>query len=102
MVTMSGVMKLIGNPELVEGMTKGGYGSYIQVFGIIELAAVALVCFKTTYKAGFLLLCCYLGGALAVEIGAGKFPTAALLLTLLWIGMFMRDPSLFRTQHGKV
>lgn len=96
MVTMSGVMKTIGAKELVENMTKGGFGNYILLFGLIELAAVGLMLFRQTYKTGFLLLCCYLGGALAVELSAGKFPTAALLLVLLWIGVYLRNPTMFK------
>lgn len=97
MVTMSGVMKIIGAKEVVENMNKGGFSSYIQLFGLIELVSVALVLFRPSYKIGFLLLCCYLGGALAIELGAGKFPTAALLLVLLWTGVYLRNPALFRT-----
>lgn len=102
MITMSGIMKLIGAKELVDAMTKGGFGSYIQLFGLIELVSATLMIFKKTYKTGFLLLCCYLGGALTVELGAGKFPTAALLLVLLWIGIYLRDKTVFNTEAGKV
>ena len=95
MVVMSGVMKLIGAEELVKALTQGGFGNYIVLFGLIELVSVGLLIYKKTYKTGFLLLCCYLGGALAVELSAAKFPTAAVLLTLLWIGSYLRDNTHF-------
>lgn len=95
MIVMSGVMKLIGAEELVKGMTQGGFGNYITLFGLIEVVSVALLFYKKTYKIGFLLLCCYLGGALSVELSGGKFPTAAILLTLLWIGAYLKDKTQF-------
>lgn len=98
MVAVSGVMKVSGAQELVSKMTQAGFGPYIFLFGVIELVAVALLFFKKTYKVGFLLLCCYLGGALAVELGSAQFPTAALLLTILWIGSYLRDKSHFNTK----
>lgn len=97
MVAMSGFMKVAGAQELVTKMTQAGFGPYIFLFGMIELVAVALLFIKKTYKVGFLLLCCYLGGALAVELGSAQFPTAALLLVLLWIGSYLRDKSHFST-----
>jgi hypothetical protein len=97
MVAMSGIMKVSGAQELVTKMTQAGFGPYIFLFGLIELVAVVLLFIKKTYKVGFLLLCCYLGGALAVELGSAQFPTAAVLLILLWIGSYLRDKSHFKT-----
>lgn len=102
MVAMSGVMKVIGAEELVQKMSAGGFGPYITLFGIIELVSVVFLLFRKTYKIGFLLLCCYLGGALAVELSTHQFPTAALLLILLWVGSYLRDKALFLTEAKTV
>jgi len=95
MLIMSGVMKVIGSQQMVDGLTKAGFGNYIVLFGLIELVAVALLWIPKTRNIGFFLVCSYLGGALSTELGHGQSPSAAVLLALLWISMFLRDRSLF-------
>lgn len=95
MLVMSGVMKLIGAPEVVDGLTKGGLGNYIVLFGLIELLAVALLWIPKTRNIGFFLICSYLGGALSIELAHGQAPSAAIFLTLLWISLFLRDKIFF-------
>ena len=95
MLIMSGVMKLSGSPQIVEGLGKAGLGSYIMLFGLIELVAVALFWIPKTRKLGFLLICCYLGGALSIELMGHQAPVAALLLVLAWAGIYLRDRSVF-------
>lgn len=95
MLVMSAAMKLMAAPEIVAGLTKGGLGNFIQLFGVVELIAVVLLWIPKTYKIGFLLLCCYLGGALSIELASAQPPAAAIFLTLLWIGMFLKDKAVF-------
>jgi hypothetical protein len=98
MLIMSGVMKLSGSQQIVEGLTKVGLGSYIKLFGIIELVSVALLLYPKTFRVGFLLICCYLGGALSIELAGAQPPMAAVLLTILWIAAYLRDKSVFVSQ----
>jgi hypothetical protein len=95
MLLMSAGMKLSGAKEIVDGMTKGGFGPFITLIGIIELVSVALFLIPKTYKLGFLLLCSYLGGAIAIELASGKFPVAAVLLAVIWISVFLRERTMF-------
>ncbi len=95
MLVMSGVMKLIAAPQIVEGLGKMGLGSYITLLGIIELISVGLFVYPKTSRIGFLLLCCYLGGALSIELAAGKPPVAAILLVLLWVSVFLTNKAMF-------
>lgn len=95
MLVMSGVMKLIGAQQIVDGLTKGGLGNYITLFGIIELISVALLWMPKTRNVGFFLLCSYLGGALSIELAGGQPPLAAIFLILIWISVFLSDRSLF-------
>ena len=95
MITMSAIMKLTGSQQIVEGLTKGGFGNYIVVFGLVELLSVALFVYPKTYKLGFLLLCCYLGGAMSVELASGQPPMAAMFLMLLWVSVFLRNKLMF-------
>ena len=72
MVLVSAFMKISGNAQMVTGLTVGGFGPYIKLFGIIEVISLILFFYPKTYKIGFYLLCCYLGGALATENGVGR------------------------------
>lgn len=95
MLVMSGIMKLVGSQQIVEGMGKIGLSRYIVFLGIIELISVGLLAFPKTTRIGFLLVCCYLGGALSIELSAGEPPVAAIFLVLLWIGVFLRNKTMF-------
>ena len=95
MLVMSGVMKIMGGEEVVTGLTKAGYGSYITLFGIAEILFVALFWIPKTYKIGFYFILSYLGGAAAVEVGGGVFPMALALIALTWIGVYLKDKSNF-------
>ena len=79
MVLISGTMKLSGNPKMVEGLTQGGFGSYITLFGALEFIMVILFFIPKTKKVGFYLLCSYLGGAMAVELGVWRLCRLLLL-----------------------
>jgi len=96
MVLMSAIMKLSANPQMVAGLSKGGFGPYIQLFGAIEVISIILFFIPKTKKIGFYLLCSYLGGALAVELGSGShMPVSAILLALFWVSMFINDKTNF-------
>lgn len=95
MLIMSAIMKLTGAQAIVDGLSKSGLGNYITFIGIIELISVGLFLYPKTYKTGFLLLCCYLGGALSIELGAGQPPMAAVFLVILWIGVYLKNKTVF-------
>jgi len=99
MLTMSGVMKLVGAKQVTEGMSKIGLGNYITLLGLIELVSVALFIYPKTTKIGFLLLCSYLGGAISIELSGGQPPSAAIFLAVIWISVYLRDKLMFITSH---
>jgi hypothetical protein len=48
-------------------------------------------------RLGFLLLTAWFGGAMAVELSHGSvFIFPAVILTVLWIAAFLRDPSILK------
>lgn len=100
-ILMSSFMKLSLNPKMVEGLTQGGFGSYIQLLGATELIAGILFFIPKTKKIGFYLLCSYLGGAFAVELSHSQMPMAATALTLFWILMFIYDRKSFLSASDK-
>ncbi len=91
----SGFVKLSGNEMVVNGLTKMGYASYIQLLGIAEIIFVVLLFIPKTYKLGFVLLLSYWGGAAALEVSTGQFPVALVLIALAWIGVYLKDRKMF-------
>lgn len=92
-----GVMKLSNAepPMVVEFLTKAGFGRSFVMLGLGELLIAALFLYPKTRKPGFLLLSCYFGGALALELGGGQVPASALFLALAWTGMFLAHREVF-------
>jgi hypothetical protein len=96
LIALSGVLKLSGNPKIVEGMAALGVGRYVRLLGVMELVFAALFVFPATMKLGFILTSCYFGGAIATELSHGALKANPFVpIVLLWIGAFIRDRSIF-------
>jgi len=102
-ITLSAGMKLIAMPQLVEIYSRMGILDYMKILGSIELLFVAMFLISRTMRIGFLLITAYFGGAMAVELSHGNlFIFPAVILTLVWIAAFFRDPSIFTSfQHQR-
>lgn len=95
MLLMSAIMKFTHAQPIVEGFTKSGLIGYLNLIAIIELLSLILFWIPKTHKVGFLLLCSYLGGAICMELAGGQFPTAAVFLALIWIGVYLKNKAMF-------
>jgi hypothetical protein len=96
MIGLSGVLKLTGNPKIVEAMTTLGVGRHLRLLGVMELAFAALFVMPATMKIGFLLASCYFGGAIATELSHDALKANPFIpIVLLWIGALIRDRSIF-------
>jgi hypothetical protein len=96
LIALSGVVKLSGNPKIVETMTTLGVGRHLRLLGIMEVAFAALFVVPATMKLGFILASCYFGGALATELSHDALKVNPFLpIVLLWVGAFIRDRSIF-------
>jgi hypothetical protein len=94
LLLMSGVMKLMQPPSLVEGFVKSGYPAHLIVpLGIVEVACTVFYLIPATEVLGAILLTGYLGGAIAtnVRIENNQFPLPLLMGILLWGGLWFRD-----------
>ena len=99
-IAYGATMKLAGAPPLVEIYSKIGLLPYMKLLGASELILTALFLFPRCMKIALLLLTGYFGGAMAVELSHGSifiFPTA--ILSVVWIGAYMRNPSLFVSEQ---
>ena len=63
---------------------------------IPSLVIAALFVVPATMKLGFILACCYFGGAIATELSRDVLKVNPFVpIILLWIGAFIRDRSIF-------
>src|SRR5262245_26590879 len=96
MIGLSGVLKLSRNPKIVETMSTLGVGRYLGLLGVMEIAFATLFVVPATMKLGFILASCYFGGAIATELSHDALKVNPFIpIVLLWIGAFIRDPSIF-------
>ncbi len=96
MLLMSGVMKLMKPPDLVEGFAKLGWPDHLALgLGIVELACTILYAIPRTSILGAILLTGYLGGAIATHVRIGEpFIVQFLFGVVLWLGLYLRDARL--------
>jgi hypothetical protein len=96
-IIFSALMKLIAVPPLVEIYARIGLLDSMKILGATELILVTLFILNRTMRLGFLLLTAWFGGAMAVELSHGNvFIFPAVILTILWIAAFLRDPSILK------
>jgi DoxX-like protein len=96
LIPLSGVLKLSGNPKIMETMTLLGVGRYVRVLGAMEVTFAVLFVVPATMKLGFILASCYFGGAIATELSDDALKANPFIpIVLLWIGAFIRDRSIF-------
>lgn len=95
-IALSGVLKLTGNPRIVEEMSKLGVGRHLRLLAVMEIAFAALFIVPATMKLGFILASCYFAGAIATELSHEALKVNPFIpIVLLWIGAFIRDRSIF-------
>jgi len=94
MMIMSGVMKLNGSEQVVEGFAHLGWPDKLALgLGIVEISCAVIYLIPQTTVLGAILLTGYLGGAIAthVRIGEGIIVQFALGV-VVWLGIYLRDP----------
>jgi hypothetical protein len=96
MVILSGIFKFMPPPEMKAKLTEMGVGSYLPIFGIMEIVFAVLFIFPKTMRIGFILLSCYFAGAMATDLShAQSIGNAMMPLGLVWIAAFLRDKHIF-------
>jgi DoxX-like family len=93
---MSAAMKLIGGPELAQGMEHLQLATPMTIpLAILELSCVAVYLIPQTSVLGAVLLTGYLGGAILTHWRVGDlFVTHLVLGALIWLGIYLREPRL--------
>lgn len=106
MIIMAGVLKVIGEADILERMNNiPNWGDKVVFIGVLELILLALYWIPKTQKLGFYLLCAFIGGIIVAEVAAGTHveqgaPPAPLVgivaAILLYAGTFLRKPSMLK------
>lgn len=98
LVIFSGIMKLVGDEEVVKVMANVGVDQYVPYLGLMEITFGVLFLFPKTFKLGFILLSCYFAGAIATELShQGSIYNPLFLLVLIWIATYLKNPAVFLT-----
>ena len=89
----SGVMKLMGPPEVAQGFAHLGLPeSMIMPLGILEISCVIIYWIPMTSMVGAILLTGYMGGAICTHWRAGEPPIAQIIFPIVvWLGLYLRD-----------
>lgn len=95
MLVLSSFMKITRQPAIMDTLGKTGFGPYIVILGVFELAFAVLLLIPKTRKLGFLFATSYLGGAAAIEIAEGRAPIAFVFIAMAWVGMYLHDKAIF-------
>lgn len=96
MIAMSGVMKLLDSDEIRANMNGiPNLSEMMVLIGVIELVCLIFYWIPKTSNLGFFLLCSYVGGIIVAELVAGGPPIPGIpVAILLYVGTFLRKPSL--------
>ena len=95
-IALGASLKLAGASQVVEIYSKIGLMPYLRLLGVTELLLTGLFLYPRALKIALLLLTGYFGGAMAVELSHGAiFIFPAVILSVVWIGAYLRNPSLF-------
>ena len=100
-LAFDGITKVIRVPPVMEACQKMGIGPDLAVgIGVLLLACTAIYATPRTAILGAILLTAYLGGATALHVivQSGIFPISFAIGfgVLVWVGLGLREPKLFR------
>lgn len=86
--------KLFLHPEQMEQMK---LGDWRIIIALGEIISALLFLFPKTNKYGTLLLSSYMGGAIIIHMMGGmSIGMPAVVLILVWVVAFLRNPGLFK------
>lgn len=96
LMAISAILKFAEVPQVVEFFTSLGLQDMLIYLGVVELSCVVIFLFPHTMLVGFILVCCYWGGAMGANLigsNINYFPIAMLLL--FGVSFYLRKASLF-------
>jgi hypothetical protein len=97
MFVFSGVMKLMGGPDLAKGLEHLELAGRVPMvpLSVLELSCTAVYLVPPTSVLGAILLTGYLGGAILTHWRVGDWVLVHIALgTLIWLGIYLREERL--------
>lgn len=96
LLSMSATMKLVGGPEVEEGIGHLGLPqSMMTPLAILEIVCALIFVIPVTSVTGAILLVGYLGGAICTHWRVGDPVYTQIVLGLLvWLSVYLREPRL--------
>ena len=99
-ITMMGISvlaKIFGLIKGAEVFPDPQLAEKLVLILILEIICLVLFILAKTRKVGFLLICSYLGGAIAVDLiyGISSLLFPSFILLLFWISMFLENRDFF-------
>ncbi len=87
-------MGKLSNPQMMEQLK---LGDWCTIIAIGEIVSTILFLFPITNKWGTILLGSYMGGAIVAHMITGQvIIMPSLVLVLIWVTGFVRNPELFK------
>jgi len=92
----SSAMKFSGSPQVIQGLEHFGWSqSMLITLAILELGSVILYLIPPFSILGGIVLTGFLGGAIATHLRIGEPVYIHVVLGfMIWLGLFLREPSL--------
>lgn len=97
LLSLTVVLKLFELTQRADKLPRTSLAENLLPLAILEIICIVLFVIPRTMNIGFLLICSYLGGAIAVNIFtdySNPFIPAS-FLALFWIGMYFKRKDLF-------
>jgi hypothetical protein len=98
-VALSGLLKVAHVPAVVAQMAASGFSDgKLTLVAILELLSAASFLFPRTRSLGLLLFSAFLGGAVCTHVQLSEYSKVggpSVLLSLAWIGTWVRHPEAF-------
>ena len=96
LLAFSSLTKILFIPYIATKFEVLGIAEFGRLFGCLELVAFILYLHPRTMGLGFVLLCSYLGGAIATDIHAPQYLYQPMVvLTFVFAATYLRNPALF-------
>ena len=95
-LVISGGLKISELHPMLHHFIEMGVYPIMKFLGITEIALALVFLFNRTTKAGLILLTAYLSGAIAAEIPYQMMASPAIVLALVWLAAWIRNPGIFK------
>lgn len=96
---ISASLKIWGNHPMLHHFVEMGFYPWLSFLGAAEIIFAVLFILPQTTRIGLLLLTAYFGGAIAVEVPYGQMAAPFVLLLLIWLAAWLKQPSLFQKTY---